>query len=56
MLSEAVFCGMQLDGEMNPYQQQWKSEIAVSDPRLSETEKDKPERVWSEQLILNLLE
>ena len=56
LLSEAVFCGMQLDGEMNPYQQQWKGEIEVSDPRLSETEKNIPERAWSEQLILSLLD
>ena len=39
LLSEGIFCGMQIDGAMNPYTQVWKTTAPVSDPRFSESGK-----------------
>ena len=39
LLSEGIFCGMQIDGAMNPYTQVWKTTVPVSDPRFSDTGK-----------------
>ena len=51
LLSEAVFCGMHVDGEMNPYRQHWKAKIAVDDPRLSEEQRSQAVLTWFEKLI-----
>jgi hypothetical protein len=39
LLSEGIFCGMQIDGAMNPYTQVWKTKVPVSDPRFSDAGK-----------------
>ena len=39
LLSEGIFCGMQIDGVMNPYTQVWKTTAPVSDPRFTDTGK-----------------
>jgi hypothetical protein len=36
LLSEGIFCGMAVDGKMNPYTQEWSTKISTDDPRLSQ--------------------
>jgi len=35
-VDEAIFCGLQMDGWMGPYRQEWRATIAPNDPRLDD--------------------
>jgi hypothetical protein len=48
MVSEAVFCGMQIDGAMNPYGLDVRWELEPEDDRLSKEGRMETERGWIE--------
>ncbi|MGC4118744.1 MAG: hypothetical protein QM765_30130 [Myxococcales bacterium] len=50
-VSEAVFCGMQVDGAMAPYPLTFRWTLAPDDPRLAQPEVDRPDRGWLEALV-----
>ena len=52
-VSETVFCGMQMDGAMNPYPLVWRWSLSPDDPRLGAL-RDTPERTWAERLAAAL--
>lgn len=54
-VSEAVFCGMQVDGAMTPYRLTVQWALSPDDPRLG-PERDQSEHAWSEWVVLRLLE
>ncbi len=51
IISESAFCGMTLDGAMNPYQQIWATSAPVSDPRFSSEGKKESVHGWIELIL-----
>jgi hypothetical protein len=51
VVSESIFCGMTMDGAMNPYVQHWETTALVSDERFTETGKRKSVHGWIELLL-----
>ena len=51
VLSEGIFCGMTIDGAMNPYRQEWATTIAVSDPRLTPKGRQQSVHGWIEWVL-----
>ena len=51
IVSEAMFCGMTMDGAMNPYVQRWEVSADVSDERFSATGKTQSAHGWIEHLL-----
>ena len=55
LLSEGIFCGMAIDGAMNPYTQTWKIKVPVDDERLSDSAKMHYDQGLLEKLIVSFL-
>lgn len=55
ILSEGMFCGMAIDGAMNPYTQTWKIKVPVDDERLGDSEKMQYDQGFFEKLIVSFL-
>ena len=55
LVSEGIFCGMTIDGAMNPYTQLWKTRVPVSDSRFGPTEKLESKHGWIESLLKHVL-
>ena len=55
LLSEAIFCGMTLDGAMNVYTQEWHTTVSVDDARLTESGKTQSEHSWIETVLSPIL-
>jgi len=51
MISESIFCGMTMDGAMNPYTQVWTTRVAADDPRLTRKGIKESQRGWMEYLL-----
>ncbi len=55
ILSEGIFCGMTIDGAMNPYTQKWTTTLSVNDPRISTEGQLQSEQGWIEMVLRGLL-
>ena len=55
LISESIFCGMTIDGAMNPYTQLWKTRVPVSDSRFGAVEKGQSKHGWIESLLKHIL-
>ena len=55
LVSEGIFCGMHMDGAMNPYTQIWKTKVAVDDPRFTEAQKTQSEHYLIEEFLKMIL-
>jgi hypothetical protein len=51
MVSEAVFCGMQVDGAMNPYPLEVRWDLDPDDPQLSKDDRARTQRAWMEWVV-----
>lgn len=51
LISEGIFCGMAMDGAMNPYLQEWRTSIPASDPRLTPQGQQESVHGWIELLL-----
>lgn len=54
-LDEAVFCGLQMDGSMQPYVQVWETVISLDDPRLHPPRVDQNDPGWFERVVMQLI-